>query len=515
MMHKLIRKLSFIFFIPFTVLCGLTLVVSLCTTIYYDTDQGADLPRFGSQNYLVLIIGVLLFFFISRVLIKTENKKLFPLCVVLEAVLCLIIIISVRATAVTDGLTLDNVINAFNDGNYSSLEKGGYMFVYSFQIGYVWIGQFLAYVFGPSNYFVYQLINLVSIVLSVVYLHFITWEIFEKKEVLAVYDIMSLLLFFLFSYVTYVYNDVWSFAPGIMALYYEILYLKREKIQYGVAAAVSLGVACLLKTNLYIALIAMVILLWVSLWNEHLLWKYKDRVNSKIKKKFKESIILTFLMLICAIMPLKLLGSVYADKAGLSEYPGGVPKSTYFAMAMQEGEGEGGWYNGYNWNTYAANDYDVDKTNKEAKTFISERLLEFADRPLHAGKFYFRKFMSQWADPTFVSIRNLELSSRHSDTDSAFARSLVFGTWSKVFQYVMDVEHFLIFLGAFAFCVLTIKNKSLTITQALIIVFIFGGMLFHELWEGSSRYIIRYYLCLMPFAAYGLTALITAKSAKE
>ena len=515
MMHKLMRKLSLIFFIPFTVLCGLTLVVSLCTTIYYDTNQGADLPRFGNQNFPVLIAGVVLFLFISRLLLRFENKRLFPVCVVLEAALCMTIILSVKATAVTDGLTLDNVINAFNAGDYSSLEKGGYMFVYPFQIGYVCIGQILAHVFGPSNYFVYQLINLAAIILSIIYLHFITWELFEKNEVVVIYDVLSLLLFFLFSYVTYVYNDVWSFAPGIMALYYEILYLKREKAGYGVAAAVCLGIACLLKTNLYIALIAMVILLWVSLWNDHLLWKNRDRVNTKIRENLKTDIILTFLFVIAAIIPLKLLGSVYAERAGLEEYPAGVPKTTYFAMAMQESEGEGGWYNGFNWNTYAENDFDAEKTNAAAKEAISERLSEFADRPLHAGRFYFRKFMSQWADPTFVSIRNLELSSRHSDTDSAFAKSLVFGTWSKIFQGIMDIEHFLIFLGAFVFCVLTIKNKSLTNVQALIIVFIFGGMLFHELWEGSSRYIIRYYLCLMPFAAYGLGALITAKSANE
>ena len=61
-MHKTLQRLSMIFFIPFTVLSLLILGASFFTTIYYDLDQGADLPRYASQNYFLLIPGVILFF---------------------------------------------------------------------------------------------------------------------------------------------------------------------------------------------------------------------------------------------------------------------------------------------------------------------------------------------------------------------------------------------------------------------------------------------------------------------
>ena len=40
----------------------------------------------------------------------------------------------------------------------------------------------------------------------------------------------------------------------------------------------------------------------------------------------------------------------------------------------------------------------------------------------------------------------------------------------------------------------------------MLVIFIIGGMLFHELWEASGRYVIRYYLMMLPLAAYGYSA---------
>ena len=501
-MHKILRNLSMVFFVPFTALSLLILVVTSVTTIYYDTDQEADLPRFGGQNFLWLIVGVCLFGFILYFFTKTHKKWLLPAAVCIEALLCLVLIFTSRAVAVTDGLTLDEVINAFDLGDYSSLFKGGYMFVYPFQIGYVAIGQIISRIFGPSNYLVYQLINLLSIVVSVIFLHKTTKELFGDDFVCDIFDVLSLSMFFLFSYVTYVYNDVWSLAPGILALYFEICYLKKHAVKDELSAALFLGIGCMLKTNLYIALIAMAILLFVD-FLEYLL-----NNGEELLKRCLINLCFVVLLAVMAVCPLKLIGSIYAVKAGLSEYPKGVPSSTYFAMAMQEGEGEWGWYNGFNRNTFNDMDYDRELTDKAAKMAISERISEFSKRPLHAIKFYMRKFLSQWADPTHISLRNYELSMRHSESKSVFAYSLVYGIWSRIFQGIMDIAHFMVYLGVCIYCLFTIKKKSLDLPQALLILFVFGGMLFHEIWEGSSRYIIRYYLTLLPFAAYGISRLI-------
>ncbi|WP_026509491.1 phospholipid carrier-dependent glycosyltransferase [Butyrivibrio sp. LC3010] len=506
-MNKHLRRLSMIFFIPFTLLNAVILLSGTFTTVYYDVGQEADLPRFGTQNYSELLVGILAFALMALLAVKIVKKRMLPLALILEAVVCLIIIFSSKAVAVTDGLMLDNVINEFNAGDYHSLSKGGYMFIYPFQLGYVAIGQIIGNLFGPGNYTVFQLINMIAILFTVYLLHLITRELFENDEVCAIFDVLSLFMFFFFTYVTFVYNDVWSVTPGVAAIYFEIRYLKGKAVKDEILAALFLGLGCFLKTNLYIALIAMVILLIV-----HFVQEILDNEEQKKRTVFF-NLVFCIILCIMAIYPLKLLGNVYAAKADLEAYPEGVPSSTYFAMAMQEGEGEWGWYNGFNRNTYDECDYDRELTDEKAKLAIAERIAEFKERPLHAARFYARKFLSQWADPTFVSVRNFELSMRHSDSTSSFARSMVDGIWSKIFQGIMDVAHFIVYFGVVVYCILTLKKKSFTLWQALPILFVFGGMIFHEIWEGSSRYIIRYYLMLLPFAAYGLFE-ITKKSPK-
>ena len=101
-------------------------------------------------------------------------------------------------------------------------------------------------------------------------------------------------------------------------------------------------------------------------------------------------------------------------------------------------------------------------------------------------------------------MRNLELTSRHVEGQPAIVYSIVYGKGRIIFQWIMNVSQNIIYLGAACYCIGIVKRKKLDFTQAFLILFIFGGMLFHELWEGSSRYVIRYYICLLPIAAYGL-----------
>ena len=99
-MHKILNNLSMIFFIPFTLLSMIVLVVSALTTIYYDTDQGADLPRFESQNFVLLIVGVLLFGLVVLFITKKHKKALFPAVLIIEAIICLVIVFSARISLI-------------------------------------------------------------------------------------------------------------------------------------------------------------------------------------------------------------------------------------------------------------------------------------------------------------------------------------------------------------------------------------------------------------------------------
>ena len=101
-------------------------------------------------------------------------------------------------------------------------------------------------------------------------------------------------------------------------------------------------------------------------------------------------------------------------------------------------------------------------------------------------------------------MRELELTSRHVEGQPAIMYSIVYGKGRIVFQWIMNVFQFLVYLGTAVYVADVYRKRKLGFNEAFLILFIFGGMLFHELWEGSSRYTMRYYICLLPFAAYGI-----------
>ena len=180
-------------------------------------------------------------------------------------------------------------------------------------------------------------------------------------------------------------------------------------------------------------------------------------------------------------------------------------------MAIQEesdGTGQNGWYNGYNAGTYRNNQFDHEKTDLEAKKRFCSDFKALLHSPSHAAYFYFKKGMTQWADPSFVSMRNLELASRHVEGHGRIVNSLIYGRGMHLCYFVMRISMFLIYLGTLLYCISVFRAKKLSSLQGFLILYIFGGMLFHEIWEGSSRYTMRYYIYLLPYASFGLMLLL-------
>lgn len=521
-LNKFVHILTWIFFVPFSIGIVLILGASFLTTIYYDLYQEADLPRFGKENIPLLILlsivvlGILLCVW-KRAKVSISSTKVqqtlvsgrrvssvyLKTALLFAGFICLYLVVSVRGLPTSDAYMLNDVINAFMEGDYSSLDPGGYLFVYPFQIGYVAIGQLFYVVFGANNFVIYQLLNIVSILFTIWILYYITWELFENRVICELMAMLSFGMFFLFMYADFVYSDIWSIAPEMGALYLTIRFLKYRKIRDILLAGVFNGFAIVLKSNAYIATVAMVIILILDGIRNLNTVNIKNSQKVIIKRIFKRLAVIVTIIFIAKGMQFALNIS-YARASGLSEMPNGVPSTTYFAMAMHEGDGEGGWYNGYNVETYSSCGYDWNKTNETAIAEVQDRLEDFVVRPLHACRFYYRKFLSQWSDPTCISMRNLELTSRHVEDQPGIVKSLIYGDGRTIISWIMNVFQFICYLGVLIYCIGVYKNRKIAFEQAFIVLFILGGMAFHEIWEGSSRYIIRYYVCMIPFASFGI-----------
>ena len=193
---------------------------------------------------------------------------------------------------------------------------------------------------------------------------------------------------------------------------------------------------------------------------------------------------------------------------GLEAIPKGSPSVSHIAMGLQEDGGlEPGWYNGYNYNVFGANDYDTELTKKEATGEIMNRLNLYIHHPFYGMRFFTRKFLSQWGDPVCISTHNLDCVSRHHEI-SPLGRFIVFGAGSTVITWIMNVFMTLCYLGVVIYFIRVLRKKHVSDYEMLMLLLIFGGMLFHEFWEGSSRYAMRYYIYQLPFAACGLKVLL-------
>lgn len=216
--------------------------------------------------------------------------------------------------------------------------------------------------------------------------------------------------------------------------------------------------------------------------------------------------------------------------------PEGVPSAAYFAMGMEETEGKYGWYNGRNVGLFRDAGYDREQTVLNARETMKASIGEFQNSKRYLIRFYAGKFLSQWGDPTCVSMREMEETRRHTGELPKLVDSLIFGTGSRILQWGMNVTHSLIYLGLTIYLLsatgpaLRRKQKlrmpaqngqqvqkqaqhlhTVSEPEILLVLFLVGGMLFHQIWEASGRYTMRYYLTMLPLAAWGICRLIGGK----
>lgn len=595
------------------ILSVITLFFSFATVIRFRQYEQNDLFDIVRDHVPLLLLSMAVVLVLMRIVLKwmtrgesrserwtrsvSEQEKSgerpsFPWPMLLAAGgMSLFLVLVIRGNATNDALQLDEIMQAFSRGDYSSLQEGGYLFVYPFQVTYVLIGQVIQALCGPSNYLVYQLLNVVSILCNLYFLYQITWELFHDRRICAVMQLLTMGCWFYYVFATFIYADLWSFAVQSAAFLLEIRYLNRRRLRDIIGAGICIAAATLLKTNCYVALIAMILILLMdavkaavsaaagtgatgnagasenaaatgnagasgntvgkasseSAASSESVAASGDTVGNAPSENAAPSgnsagalvlravlIGAMFVVLTKGAQSVVNLGTARA--AGIEKMPEGVPSAAYFAMGMEETEGKYGWYNGRNVGLFRDAGYDREQTVLDAKETMKASIGEFQNSKRYLIRFYAEKFLSQWGDPTCVSMREMEETRRHTGELPKLVDSLIFGTGSRILQWGMNVTHSLIYLGltmyllSVAGAVLRRKQKfgmlaqnaqqaqkqghrlrTVSEPEILLVLFLVGGMLFHQIWEASGRYTMRYYLTMLPLAAWGICRLIGGK----
>ncbi len=512
----ILRILSFFYLAPLTVLMVVLAVLSACKSVYFALYEQNETPLYADDRSLLLLAALLLVVVAGWLLHKKmgEDKKgilcagetagkcplLLAAALIVAGTISLVFLFLLRPQPFADSIAVSKIAEQFLQGDFSALQSAAadgddYMMVYPFQIGFIAFLQLLYSVFGAGNYLALQLFNVIAILFMVRNLYELTGEVFESRETQTYFLWMSMGMLPLYLHVGYVYGELcgWSLAIGSFLLLFR--YLRDHKKRHILWAGILLAAAIRIKSNEEIFLVAFVMILMAA---------------ALVRKKWSP-VLLAVYMVALAVVVGTAVKAGYTKAAGISEFPKGAPKSSWVAMAMQEDEyAEFGWYNGYNRKNFVDHNYDYEAADQAAKENIRESLNHFLQNPVHAAYLYYKKFESSWDDPTFQSQITIEWESRHTEGLSAAAESILYGTGRKILYWIMNIVHFIVITLAGWRMVLSFRKQEREKQWKMeaYLLPVFGGLLFHMIWETQCRYLIVYYCMLFPVAADGMRQLL-------
>lgn len=500
--QRISRILTYFYLIPFGLMVVFNIFNSLLRTTYFDLYQYVEAARYRWDGPLPLIAAGLLlaFFWMARRLEWNQKTNPIRLAMGFGGAYCLFIVLLFRCVVSCDSEALSDIAIEFLQGNYQTFEQGGYLYRYSFQIGMVALLELIYRIFGIENFMVFQLIN-IGCILAILYtLNRITWELFEDERIRSLEALLSMGMFPLFLFATFVYGDIIGWAFGVGSIYFIIRYLRTQRWQNILRASVLLGFGIVVKSNINILVVAAVIAVLLHVLE---------------KKNYKTLGWILGIVLISQA-GVFLVEGIYAGRAGLEEYPEGIPKIAWVAMSMQKGDEGGyacGWYNGYNWSVYEENGFDRQRTTQACRENLSHSIETFLGEKRFALEFFYKKFTSQWNAPTFQSMITNEWNSRYVENLSPLAQFFLYGFGRDILYGVMNCYHFFMFLCTGVYCRFSLKEWSLE--KAYFVLNIFGGFLFHMIWEGQARYILGYFVLMLPLAAWGLNRVLSVFDARS
>lgn len=487
------RMISILGLLLFGILTG----ISLFTTVYFTT-QYEEIPYQKGDLFpvVVLVCAALTFLMYCAsqwILGKEEMQEkririLLGLVLLYTLVFCVLWVTGACCIPVGDQASVCTAAEGFRTGDYTMLTRDSYekyLFIHPHQLGLTALIELIFAVFGVGNFKAFEYLNCLGAVLCVYSGYRITRLLTEEKRAWIYYLFLAAGCFPLFFYVTFVYGEIPSITYSLVAVWMFLAYLKKQKWQYGLGCCIFCSLACLIRNNSLILLIAFLCVLLVK----------------AVGKRQWKQLVFSVLLVVCFLGSRLGLRTFYEMRAGITLNEG-APMILYVAMGMQDGEGAPGWSNGYILHNYwGQSEFDGTLSEEMAKRDIQASLKGFEEDPLYAGAFFGEKFTSQWNDPTYECFAMTHINGW---ARCGVVNSMYDGKLHTLMTWFMDQYQSLIFAGVFLRLIFGFWRKK-ELEDQILLIFIIGGFLFHMLWEAKGRYILPYFVAMLPMAAIGLS----------
>ncbi|MDR2043749.1 MAG: hypothetical protein LBQ15_05155 [Clostridium sp.] len=455
-----------------------------------------DNPFFG-------ILGLLLFaaacFVCCRWVLRrpSQRKRLLLALVMLWCLGSgLALVVFGRSAPTADSMSVFSIAQQLAEDGYGVIHPtDSYLSYYPQQVGLVLVYEAILRIWKlfPTDTPAYHLLKCVNVALVCVIVfcqYRLTELLFRDDRASCVYLVLGGANVPLLFYSSFVYGEIPSFAAfsaGVLFLYQGF----QDEGSGRKAAALSIAAftaSVMMRKNALVLMIAVLLVLMFR-------WLHTRR-----HRLLLYSGICAFC--VCAVLPV--VEKSYELRSG-SVLRSGVPPLSYLAMGMQEASRANGWYNGFNFEIYRDSGMDTAAASAASRRAISERLADFRENPVYAADFYAQKYLSQWADGTYAC-RQATLATFGGR--SPFVAGLYEGQYSAYLVAYCNAYQNFFWLGAFLFSVLALRKGNGFRIQGVPLYLGYiggmGGLLFHMLWEANSRYILSYFLLLLPYAAAGI-----------
>lgn len=475
-------------------------ILSIIGTTHIDMtlNRFREFAIFETDNWLITLALFVIFLAIIILIdyiVGIENintRKLQRGSIVFFITVGVIWVLMMRGYPIDDQGIVQRSAAEFIAGNYSSLEKGQYLYKFPHQLGITFIFECIYRIFGSENYQAIMILNVVMSAGILNNLYKILSMHSDKNKVRNMYWIMATGCIPLAFYAFFTYGTIIGLYFATSGFYLLMRYYESGKCRYYIWGFLALALAVIAKSNFQIFLIAtFLVMLFAS-----------------IKDKKYNRIIMAFLLLIALASP-NLIKGYYEQTSGI-EASKGTPATLFIAMGLQEGDkengcGADGWYNAYNSTTMNAVECDYDKANGIGKENIVARIEKFAENPAMAVSFAFEKIVTQWNEPTFQTFWMLKIRDNHDEL-SEVAASLLYGEANKVLQKYMKIYMIFMWLGSFVYYY--VNRKEMDIWKLLTGVIVIGGFIFHLFWEGKALYIMPYFVMSLVASSQGVLVLV-------
>lgn len=360
---------------------------------------------------------------------------------------------------------------------------------------------FIFKILNTTNYIVLQYMNVICNIFTVLGLYAITKTLTEKYQINKVlFFIMTLTFIPVILLSTFVYGDFIGLPFCIWAVYFAMKYTKKKQKRQAIITSILIAIACLVRMNYFIFAIAILIYWTINLLEE----------NKKEYKQIAISVGMMILLVAIILLPNYVIKKVYQNKYNLST-DRAFSTLPYLYMGVTEGERGYGWYNGEMGNIVnhlmCDEKEEAEKVNEKCKEDFKNRLKHLLKNPVDAIRFYSKKITSMWAEPTMeFGYYNSTYPEETNLQEHKIVKEVLQGRTYKAIQIYQKGLIILILVGTIISIV--VNRKTLDKDILLLCLIFLGGFGFHLLWEAKSRYILPYFLILIPVASVGITKAI-------